>query len=306
MNISDNSLLKWAIKITVIFVGIIILFAGYFYWEASQLMKAWEAQKMQSAHERASSFNEISVSIDSTFIKRGERLSHTLHCTYCHGEKLQGRETEERVSPNLTESRELYSNSELAKAIRFGIKKDGSLIGGDMPFEDSYFHLNDRDINSIIAYIRSLPDINNKELPSTFGSKSEDNLIDNVFDLIRGGYAHIIHGWKPVYEVTYSTSKSARPGDGPIAYGKYLTQTHCARCHGEDLSGDPGGYWQTPDVSVGAGYSLEQFKKLLREGKALGDRDIGFMTPLAKKYLSHLTDSEIKAIHAYLQKRVNN
>lgn len=303
MNISDNSILKWTIKIAVIFVGFIILFAGYFYWEAYQLMNDWEAKKIQTAYERASSINEISVSIDSTLITRGERLSHTLHCTYCHGEKLQGRETEERVSPNLTQSRDNYSDSELAKAIRFGIKKDSSLIGGDMPFEDSYFHLNDRDINSIIAYIRSLPEINNENLPSTFGHKSETEI--GFIDLILGGYAHIFDGWTPVSEVTYPTSKSALPSDGPVAYGKYLTQTHCARCHGEDLSGNEG-YWQTPDVAVGAGYSPDQFKKLLREGKALGDRDIGFMTPLAKKYLSHLTDSEIKAIHAYLQKRVNN
>lgn len=296
--------MKWAIKVTVIIISLIILIAGYFYWEAFQLRKDYEAARIQNVNKRVPSDIGISVPIDSTLIARGKRLSNTLHCSYCHGDQLQGRETEERVSPNLTKSRHQYSNAELAKAIRYGIKKDGTLIGGDMPSNESYYHLNNRDIKAILAYIRSLPDFNNEDLPSTFGHKSEKNFINNTIDFIRGGYAHVVYGWKPVYEVTYSSPQPALPSDGPVTYGKYLTQTHCARCHGEDLSGDSG-YWQTPDVAVGAGYSPDQFEKLLRDGEALGNRDIGFMTPLAKDYLSHFTDSEIKAIHSYLQKRAD-
>ncbi len=296
----DNSILKLVVKISGIIVGFIILVAGYFYWESYQLKENYDATIIQNANKRAPSNIEISAPLDSTLIARGKRLSSTLHCTYCHGDQLQGRETEERVSPNITKVRHQYSDAELVKAIRYGLKKDGSVIGGDMPSGESYFHLNDTDTKALIAYIRSLPDLSNENLPSTFGHTL------STFEMIGGGFAHLFFGWEPdVDEFIYSSPKSARPSDGVTIYGRYLAQTHCARCHGEDLSGE-GGYWQTADLAVGAGYSSDQFKKLLREGKALGDRDIGFMAPLAKEYLSHFTDSEIQAIHSYLQKRANS
>lgn len=297
MQITGNSILKWTVKISVIIIGFFILVAGYFYWESYQLKEDYEATRIQNANKRVPSNIEILVPFDSTLIARGKRLSKTLHCTYCHGDQLQGRKTEERVSPNITKTRHQYSNAELAKAIRYGLKNDGTVIGGDMPSGESYYHLNDTDTKALIAYIRSLPDLSNEDLPSTFGHTL------STIEMIRGGFAHVFFGWEPdVDEFINSSPRSARPSDGVVIYGRYLAQTHCARCHGEDLSGE-GGYWQTADLAVGAGYSPDQFKKLLREGKALGDRDIGFMTNLAKGYLSHLTDSEIQAIHSYLKKR---
>lgn len=305
MNIPESNILKWALKALVFIVGCGFIIVGFFYWEASQLRWEWNEKETNTAQERAATVGDISIVMDSSLISRGERLSHTLHCTYCHGENLEGSETSEMVGSNLTKSRHRYSNADLVKVIRSGIKNDDSLIRCCMPFAESYYHLSDRDMKAIIAYIRSLPDLENDDLPAIVGDKSENSFIQETLARIVGGYRHVVHGWTPVYEVTYTPRRSALPTDGPIAYGKYLTQTHCARCHSEDLSGDPG-YWQTPDVAVGAGYSSEQFKELLREGKALGDRDIGFMAPFSKEYFSHLTDSEIKAIHSYLQKRANS
>ncbi len=292
--------MKWPAKAILIIVSLIILFAGYFYWEAYQLRKDYDVARIQNVNKRVPSHIEISVPLDSTLIARGKRLSQTLHCTYCHGDQLQGRETEERVGPNITKVRHQYSNAELVKAIRYGINKDGTAIGGDMPSSESYYHLNDTDTKALIAYIRSLPDLSNVDLPSTYGHTL------STTDLIRGGFAHVFLGWEPdVDEYIYSSPMPARPSDGDVIYGRYLAQTHCTRCHGEDLSGEDS-YWQTADLAVGAGYSTHQFKTLLRQGKALGGREIGFMTKLAKGYLSHLTDSEIQAIHSYLKKRAGN
>ncbi len=289
-------------KIVLIILSLIILIVGYFYWKGYQLKKGYEANEIQYTKKRLPADINFPKSIDSTLISRGKRLSNTLHCTYCHGDLLQGRETEERVSPNLTKVRHQYSNAELVKAIRYGINKDGALIGGDMPSAESYYHLNDTDIKAIVAYIRSLPNLSNENIPSTYGNKNGTS----IFDLIRGGYANVFLGWEPnVDEFVYSSPRPAYPSDGIMRYGQYLSQTHCARCHGENLSGE-NGYWETADLAVGAGYSLDQFERLLREGKALGDRDIGFMTKLAKGYLSHLTDSEIQAIHSYLKKRADS
>jgi hypothetical protein len=56
-------------------------------------------------------------------------------------------------------------------------------------------------------------------------------------------------------------------------------------------------------VAVGAAYSPEQFKRLLREGIGLGDRTLGYMTEMAPATLGYFTAAEIEAIHAYLEAR---
>jgi hypothetical protein len=47
-------------------------------------------------------------------------------------------------------------------------------------------------------------------------------------------------------------------------------------------------------------YDLEQFTRLMRTGKALGDRELELMSSVSRDGFSHLTDEEIAAIHAYL------
>jgi len=44
----------------------------------------------------------------------------------------------------------------------------------------------------------------------------------------------------------------------------------------------------------------EAFTQLMREGVALGGRNLTTMSPWARKLLSHLTDSEIAALYSYL------
>jgi hypothetical protein len=38
----------------------------------------------------------------------------------------------------------------------------------------------------------------------------------------------------------------------------------------------------------------------MREGVALGDRNLNTMSPWARQLLSHLTDAEIAALYSYL------
>ena len=55
-----------------------------------------------------------------------------------------------------------YTNEQLVRAIRHGVKADGTpaLV---MPSQE-YYYFNDQDLGSLIAFIRSLPPIDN-ELP---------------------------------------------------------------------------------------------------------------------------------------------
>ncbi len=55
----------------------------------------------------------------------------------------------------------------LAKAIREGIRPDGSVIGIPMPFE-VYKGLSDTDLQSIVMYLRTVPAVENDPGKSTY------------------------------------------------------------------------------------------------------------------------------------------
>ena len=58
-----------------------------------------------------------------------------------------------------------------------------------------------------------------------------------------------------------------------------------------------------PPLIIAKSYSLDDFRRLMREGIGLGDRDLGLMSQMAEFRLKHLKDGEIEALHAYLQAR---
>lgn len=58
---------------------------------------------------------------------------------------------------------------------------------------------------------------------------------------------------------------------------------------------------KTPPLRLMAkGYSLDEFRHLLRTGEGSGGRDLGLMSRIARNDLSHFTEGEIGAIHHYL------
>ena len=58
-----------------------------------------------------------------------------------------------------------WSDAELAKAIREGIRPDGSVIGPPMPFA-LYRYISDSDLAAIVAYLRTVPPVDN-EVPAS-------------------------------------------------------------------------------------------------------------------------------------------
>jgi hypothetical protein len=57
-------------------------------------------------------------------------------------------------------------DAELARAIREGIRPDGSLIGPPMPFA-MYRGLGDEDLAAIVAFLRTLPAVENEPVPES-------------------------------------------------------------------------------------------------------------------------------------------
>jgi mono/diheme cytochrome c family protein len=86
--------------------------------------------------------------------------------------------------------------------------------------------------------------------------------------------------------------------------GRQLVATQCGDCHGPDLRGaEPIPDLHTPGLGIAAAYDLEQFRTLMRTGLPPDGRDLGLMREAAVDDLTHYTDAEIDAIHAYLRAR---
>jgi len=114
-------------------------------------------------------------------------------------------------APNITPDPETgigkWTDAQLAKAIREGIRPDGSLIGPPMPIP-FYRNLSDADLAAIIAYLKAQPPIKHAVAKSTYHIPLPPN-----------------YG-PPVAHVT------APAQGGTRQYGEYLANIgHCMDCH---------------------------------------------------------------------------
>jgi cytochrome c553 len=232
----------------------------------------------------------ITVPTDSASIAEGKRLATLRGCFGgCHGQRSEGRvlaelpEGSRLAAPNLTRIVPEYSDAELERAIRHGVRPDGTSLWG-MPSE-VFYHLSDSDLGVIIAFIRSEPKESN-EPPRTR----------------LGPFARFFILWSEVPFAAAELVDHAAPRlnpslDDPQSRGEYLAKTLCSECHGVDLRGKE----KTPGLAIAATYSLEDFSRLMRTGVAMGDRELRLMSDVARSRFVHLTDTEITALHAYLK-----
>jgi len=235
----------------------------------------------------------IAVPTDSASVAEGMRLAKIHGCAGCHGSQLEGQIFIDEpliarvASPDLTIAARAYSDAELVRIIRHGVRPDGRSVVG-MP-SGMFSSLRDDDLGKIIAYIRSLP-------PSE-GQRRDVTLRLGARIMFAAGK------FKPaaveVREAQAASASFPRPGEAN-SEGAYLARTVCTECHGAKLEGDTRG---SPDLRIAAGYTLEQFTHLMRTGKALGDRELELMSSVARNRFSHFTDDEIRALHSYLVAR---
>jgi len=236
---------------------------------------------------------DIVVPSDSQSVLEGHRLALVRGCSGgCHGANTEGGVFIDNlllarlVAPNLTAAVRRYSNADLARIIRRGVRPDGlSVIG--MPSE-MFSALTDEDLGEILAYLRSVP-----LLP---GPAAERRL----GPVARVGFVmgKLLPAAELVRRATLLTGIWPQEGDS-TSPGGYVARTSCTECHGLDLRGsDP-----APDLRIAAGYSLEAFRGLMRTGKALGNRELPLMSSVARQRFSHFTDQELRELYAFLVAR---
>ena len=226
--------------------------------------------------------------------ERGKRLADVTGCTDCHGADLRGKTFIDEgwwrgryYSSNLTLKAQEYSDQELARIVREGVRPDGLGVIAMPAF--GFSRLTDAEMAAIIAFIRSVP---------RGGSVQPGHHIGPLdhWDLWIGKL-------KPAISYVASERMKAPADLGPAhEYGRHLVSIVCTECHGGDLTGNG---WDSgaPDLAVVAAYSRELLVGLLSTGIGADGRQHGLMSQVSRDRLHHLTDRDISAIHDYLLER---
>jgi len=234
----------------------------------------------------------VAVPDDSASIAEGGRLALVHGCRGCHQPDLSGQYFEDDfligriVAPSLTLAAQKYSDGELARIIRRGVRPDGQSVQV-MPSE-MFAPLTDADLGMIIAYLRSVSPP--AGLPRTIKPGPLARL-----GLVTGGYSSTTAYVRRADSI--SASGYFPVGDQPNARGAYLARTSCPECHNLALQGYAG---DTPDLGIAAGYTPEQFAYFFKTGEALGGRELTLMSDMARNRFSNFTDAERDSLYAYL------
>ncbi len=223
--------------------------------------------------------------------ENGDRLATLVGCKGCHGTSggvlFDVPIVAHLVTPNLSRVAQEYSDAELARLIRAGVKRDGT--SAVVMSTEALAWLADDDLADIIAWVRSLKRVPDADASSTSWGP--------------GGRLLILLGTAPfsAEEGKGATPPAAHPTAPPVAVGDYLTHVVCRDCHRLDVEHEvKPGTIAPPLRAMAQGYDLAQFTHLMRTGKAIGERDVGMMSEVAKSNFTHFSDEEIAAMHAFL------
>ena len=228
-------------------------------------------------------------------IARGEHLTRINGCRDCHGPALAGNVFADAppfrvVASNLTRGvggvGDLYDARTFDRAIRHGVGDDGKALQ-IMP-SAGYHNLSDEDAANIIAYLQTLPPVNN-ELPAT-----EFHLMGRLLAAVALDVDMEVR--------TDPARTNAPPPSASAEYGAYLTSITCSYCHGENLAGaqppNPDSP-PAPDLRTAAGWPYEAFSRALRTGVTPSGRVLDPMV-MPWTLTAAMTEDELRSVYAYL------
>lgn len=258
---------------------------------------------------------QVSVSVAQTPVERGRYLAEGIAaCGNCHaplddkrqpiaGRGLSGGEVFDTpafkaYSSNITPDPETgigkWTDAQLGKAIREGVRPDGSIIGPPMPVE-FLRELSDADLAAIIAYLRAQPPVKNA-VP------------------------------KSVYKITLPPSYGppvanvqTPPRNDAVKYGGYLVAMgHCLDCHTPQVKGrldmsragaggrtfrSGTGQAVSRNITPGQGgladWSDAEIDRAIRAGVSRDGTPL--KPPMAYHYYNNVNAEDMRAVIAYLR-----
>jgi mono/diheme cytochrome c family protein len=251
---------------------------------------------------------------DAALLARGRHLVEvTGACGNCHtpmgpqgpvaGRELAGgtvfdeppfRAVASNITPDPETGLGRWTDAEIGRAIREGIRRDGRIIGPPMPI-GLYRGLSDRDLAAMVAYLRTVPPVRNAveasvyriPLPPAYGP--------------------------PITSV-------AEPADNAVARGAYLANAvaHCTECHTPMVNGQHDfsrtgaggmefrGPWGvsvarniTPSASGIGGWTDAEVIRAITTGVSQSGRPLA--PPMAFWAYRNMTPTELSDLLAYLR-----
>ena len=245
----------------------------------------------------------VEIPTDATFIARGKHLVDAVaHCAFCHGSDLAGEYIVNTsaegivVAPNLTSGEggrgASFTTKDWVRALRHGVHSEGRsvLIMPSLSFDA----LSEADLAAIIAYLQTIPPVDNV-LPETSPGPLVIALI---------GAGPFTEGMSALH-IDHEAPFPVAPAEGETPeYGAYLIEIgQCRLCHGAELAGgqvspsSPLGPNLTPGGEPGF-WSEETFFSVIRTGRHPSGRELNPIMPW--RFFRNMTDTELRAIRAYL------
>src|SRR6266550_6155237 len=257
------------------------------------LAAACQQQSKSPAEPAEITFDGAQVTDATSKIAHGERLTHVLGCTGCHGADLQGKDMADKpedgamYSPNVTRIAAGYGDADFERLFRQGVPKDGREFW--FMQVESYQFLSDADLAAVISYLRSLEPRGNA-WPAFKMNRVEQKDVDQ--------------GVMGDAKAQIAKYRAQQPVDlGPqYAWGRYMAKSTCTGCHNNALQGWPN---FTPNLDIAGTYSKAELTRLLTTGEGKTKKDLGTMSKMGREHFSHLTPREREAIVDYILARAN-
>lgn len=287
--------LKWLVIVLAVLFGILLVVTLILYaLGQARLNKVYDV-----------SVELIPIPEDDASLWEGKRIFQYRGCEACHGENLQGKVYLDNpalgqvITPNLTAGKggvgALRTDEDLLRAIMHGLRPDGTPLLF-MPSTEFYY-LSAEDLGRLLAYIRSVPPVDNEPPPSklSFTGFVVMNITRDITFL-------------PAELIPHAATPPPVPEPGITPeYGEYLAIS-CMVCHGPTYSGGeipgfPPEWPAAPNLTSGGGSRLpvwgqEGFIEIMRTGKKHG-RTINPDYMPWESY-RHMTDDELRAVYAFL------
>jgi|CXWL01.1.fsa_nt_gi mono/diheme cytochrome c family protein len=270
---------------------------------------AWAGMHISAFNESTTKKYDIALSpvvLDVTpeALARGKHLAESIGgCTACHGDNLAGGKVESMgplgklVHPNITPGRgsalSPYSNEELDRLLRHGVKRSGTGVILMPAFEWEWWPAADR--AALISYLRTVAPVEGNPGSVEIGAMGKvlDRLNNIPLDVAR--------------RVNHAEIAAAPAPTESAEYGKLLA-IGCRGCHGEkQMAGGkiPG---TPPDMAIPLnltphetglkGWTYEDFDKLIETGMRKNGKPLDPFMPVV--VLRNMNPTERRATWAYL------
>ena len=298
------------LKLGVALVGVLaaVLFGG------SYLAPAWLAPRQN-----------VSVDVaNAALVDHGRSVAQASDCVACHtaagGKPFAGGLAMKTpigtiYSTNITPDKNNgiggYDFADFERAVRHGLRKDGSPLYPAMPYV-SYAVLTDEDVKALYAYF-----------VSSVQPVAQQNQASNI------PWPTNMRWPLAWWQVFFAGPRQFSPPEGAnaqVARGAYLVEGpgHCGACHtprgvafqekalkddaaGEFLSGSELEGWFAKDLrheDIGlASWSQQEIADFLKTGRNARTAAFGSMAEVAEHSTQHISDADASAIAAYLAGR---